>query len=71
MPAPLRSQRLGIQMQDRILYYEIDPDGSVYWLRVRADKTQRYRVSEPEMAEFIKEQGRQLTKEPKPDATEA
>lgn len=52
-------RRIGLHFKDANVtrYYDIDPDGRVYWLRLGGagnNKVTRYRVFEPELASRIK-----------------
>ena len=54
-------QRIGVRFESGIQrYYDIDPDGRVYWLRPAANnKLTRYRVYEPELCRIVKELAKQ------------
>lgn len=48
--------RIGLRMaaDDKVLYYDIDADGRVYWLKPALNgKMQRYRVRDPLLVERI------------------
>lgn len=62
----IEGRRLGIRFKSGLLaYYDIDPDGKVYWLRVRNnDKVQRIKVKEERFAGWIREQAGKMPKEP-------
>ena len=57
----MRAQTLGKRLmltssEGQKLYYDIDPDNVVYWLRLRGDnKIQRYRVLDHDLAEKIRQ----------------
>lgn len=54
----IEGRRLGIKTQQGIvLYYDLDADGRVYWLRQRPGSPhhQRYRVQDPELIQTIKQ----------------
>ncbi len=58
MPAhTLQGKRLQLtNSEGKKVYYDIDPDDFVYWLRLRRDnKIQRYRVHDHELAEEIRQ----------------
>lgn len=54
--------RFGIQVSpNKVLYYDIDPDGTVYWLLPRRQgKLERRKVQDPNFANFIRSQGEQV-----------
>ena len=56
MRAQTLSKRLQLTAKDgKKLFYDIDPDNTVYWLRPRSDnKLQRYRVLDHELAEELR-----------------
>ena len=56
MHAHIEGKRIRIEAKDgKYLYYDIDADNRVYWLRVRKNnKLQRYRVSDSKLAEEIR-----------------
>ena len=59
-------RRLGIRFENgRILYYDIDSDGKVYWLRPRAgdSKMQRYKLTDGKLVGWVKELARKQAKE--------
>ena len=62
-------QRIGVRFESGIQrYYDIDPDGRVYWLRPAANnKLTRYRVYDPPLIDQIKS----LAKQAKPADIEA
>ena len=52
----IEGKRIRLEAKDgKYLYYDIDADDRVYWLRVRKNnKLQRYRVSDSKLAEEIR-----------------
>lgn len=54
-------QRIGLRVSpEKVLYYDIDPDGTVYWLLPRhSGRLERRRVSDPRFAEFVRLQAKQ------------
>lgn len=66
----LESKRFGVRFPNgETLYYEIDPDGKVYWLRQQGaqGKMVRWKVKYQPFVEWIKEQYSKL----KEQATDA
>jgi hypothetical protein len=61
-----RSQRVGIRMRDDlVLYYDIDADGSVYWLLPRPrGKLERRRVHDATFADFVRRKAKQAGSSP-------
>jgi hypothetical protein len=52
-------RRIGLRFENgNVLYYDIDPDGRVYWLKVHVHngKLTRYRVREEKFAEWVRQQ---------------
>ena len=56
--AGLPSRRIGLRTgPDKVLYYEIDAGGSVYWLLPRkSNRMERRLVQDVKFAEFIRQQ---------------
>lgn len=50
------SRRIGIRVdEDKVLYYDIDADGSVYWLLPRrGNRLERRKVRDTAFADFIR-----------------
>ena len=68
MPPTSEGRRVGIKFPNgNVLYYDIDADGAVYWLRPRKGKIQRYRVREAKLAEWVREQAANEQAKTQPD----
>ena len=55
------TRRTGLRVSaEKVLYYDIDPDGAVYWLLPRNNnQMERRRVHDAKFAEFIREQSKE------------
>lgn len=55
--AEVPGQRIALRLEGgKMLFYDIDSDGCVYWLQPAGQRFQRRRVLDPELAEYIRKQ---------------
>lgn len=65
MIEPREGQRIAFKLPDGSkLYYDVDADGKVYWLKPRGNKLERRRVLDAELAATIQQAVLSLKEKP-------